>query len=147
MSLQRVSREEHPGFCTLPESRQWQSQPWAGEKGTGGGVGWSGGAEQARLGNQDDPLKERAVPPRGALYPESYFWIPRVQKSSWGASLMGTCTRRARGRSLSLLPPRQAANSDQGVSLLLPQNPASGGSVPPWPPAPAGPSPHTAGPA
>lgn len=34
--------------------------------------------------------------------------------------------------------PRQAANSDQGVSVLLPQGPASGGSVPLWPPAPAG---------
>lgn len=104
MSLQRVSREEYPGYCTLPESRQRHSQAWAGEKGTGGGV-W--GAEQARLGNRDDPLKERAIPPRGALYPESYFWIPRVQKSSWGTSLMGACTRRARGRSLGLLPPNR----------------------------------------
>ena len=42
MSLQRVSREEYPGYCTFPESRQWQSQPWAGEKGTGGGGGGGG---------------------------------------------------------------------------------------------------------
>lgn len=127
---------------TVPSLRAGNGRANLGQERRALGVGWGGvgGAEQARLGNRDDPLKERAIPPRGALYPESYFWIPRVQKSSWGTSLMGTCTRRARGRSLGLLPPRPAANSDQGVSLLLPQNPASGGSVPPWPPAPAGPS-------
>lgn len=68
-------------------------------------MGWGGGAEQARLGNRSDPLKERAIPPRGALYPESYSWIPRVHKGSWGTSLMAACTRRARGRSPACFPP------------------------------------------
>ena len=78
------------------------------------------GAEQARLGNRGDPLKERAIPPRGALCPESHSWTPRVHKSSWGTSLTAACTRRARG--LSLLPPDRQLTGTKEFHFSCPRS-------------------------
>lgn len=98
--------------------------------------GWRGD-EQARLGSSGNPYGDRSFPPRGALYPEPHPWTPRVKKSSWGTSLKGDLYQKGQEPQRWPASPRQAANRDQGVSVLLPHCPASGGSVPPWPPAPA----------
>lgn len=64
-------------------------EAWAGELGPG---------------SPGDLCNDSPTPPRGAFYPEPRPWTPRAKKSSWGTSLMGGCTSRARSLSGGLFP-------------------------------------------